>query len=282
MVSVEFMLDRGLAFFLVMSRIAGIFMLSPLLAGAVVPIRVRMMLTAFLAAAVFAGLPSPWQTPPDLTLFGVAQMAVAELMVGAAIGMIASLPVVAAQVGGEVMGYQMGLALARAFDPLSQASSGALQSMLFYIAIGTFVAMGGLEGVFMAVYNTFGAIPLGGLGPSVMPVELVVGLLQSGYEAALRIAAPVIVMMLIETVATGVIMKTIPGVNILSIGFAIKIFLGMMVTVLALGAIAHVLEDELGVAIRHLLEAAGEPPAPPGGRVPGAVGVGGVGGGVDG
>lgn len=271
MVGVEFMLDKGLAFFLVMARIGGIFMLSPILAGAAVPRRVRMMLTMFLAAAVFTGLPAAWQTPPDLTLVGVASMAVAELMVGVAIGLIASLPIVAAQLGGEIMGYQMGLALAQTYNPISQANSSVLESMMFYLALGVFVSLDGLEGVFMALHNTFGRIPIGSLGPEFMPAEFLTGLLHSGYENALRIAAPVAIMMMVETVATGVIMKTVPSINILSIGFAIKILVGVFVMIMALGAISNLLQEEVGLTLRHLLDFSNSTPLQPGEGLPGSV-----------
>lgn len=276
MIGVEDMLERGLAFFLVMARIGGIFMLSPILAGAAVPRRIRAMLTIFLAGAVFTGLPPQWQSPPDMTIVSVATSAVSELMVGVMVGMIASLPIVAAQLAGEVMGYQMGLALAQTFNPLSGANSSVLESMMFYLALGIFVSLDGLEGVFFALRSTFDHMPLGSLGASMLPGEMIAGLLHSGYENALRIAAPVAVMMMVETIATGVIMKTVPSVNILSIGFAIKILLGVFVLIMALGAISTLLQEEVGLTLRYLIDFANSPPAEPGMGLPGSIPRGGV------
>ena len=66
-------------------------------------------------------------------------------------------------------------------------------------------------------------------------------------ELALRISAPVLAIILIETIATGFLMKTMPQMNIMSIGFAIKIVLGFAALIAAMGAIdatisGHVVE----------------------------------------
>ena len=62
-------------------------------------------------------------------------------------------------------------------------------------------------------------------------------------HVALRIAAPLFCLIFLETIVTGFIMRTVPQMNILSIGFAIKILLGIGLLVVAIGTQTSVLVE---------------------------------------
>jgi flagellar biosynthesis protein FliR len=54
-------------------------------------------------------------------------------------------------------------------------------------------------------------------------------------------------------VAMGFLMKTMPQINILSVGFAIKIVVGLTILAATLYAIDEVVVDELSGIIDHVL-----------------------------
>ncbi|MEO0511718.1 MAG: flagellar biosynthetic protein FliR [Planctomycetota bacterium] len=253
MVGIEIILDQGISLLMVMARVGGIFAISPLMSGNAVPLRVKTFMTLFFGLAAFAALPGDWRTPPDMTLAEVGVWAVREVMIGVAIGFIASLPITAAQLVGQVTGYQMGLALAQAFNPATDANSGVFEGLMFYVAVGVFVTMGGLEALLMIVLESFSSAPPAGMGVERLPMETVVAVLGSGFEMAIRGSAPVVGIIMIETVASAVLMRTIPQVNIMSVGFAIKIVLASIVLASAIAGVAALIHVEFESALELAL-----------------------------
>ena len=65
-------------------------------------------------------------------------------------------------------------------------------------------------------------------------MSLITGLMVSALEVGLRVAAPLLCIVFLETVALGFLSKTVPQLNILSLGFPVRILVGL--TILALGA----------------------------------------------
>ena len=62
---------------------------------------------------------------------------------------------------------------------------------------------------------------------------------------------------LAETLAAGFIMKTMPQMNVLSIGFAVKIIVAMIALIGSLGAVHALAGDEVARSLRAMLEWAG-------------------------
>jgi len=72
-----------------------------------------------------------------------------------------------------------------------------------------------------------------------------VGTLASGFALAVRVSAPVLAAVTLVLVSMGFIMKTMPAINVLSVGFAIKIICGIGISIAGLNIIAGVAGDEI-------------------------------------
>ncbi|MBY0308533.1 MAG: flagellar biosynthetic protein FliR, partial [Phycisphaerales bacterium] len=227
------------------------------LTGVAIPARVKVLLCFVMAAALF-GLVRPTipvSLPGDA--FSFAALAVSEVAVGVVIGLLALLPVVAVQLGGVIMGQQMGLSLATVYDPSTENESEVTSELLLQGAMIIFILFGGLETLFLSVARSFAGVPVGGAvwseqAPAAM--RLVAGLLGTGFELALRVSTPVLGIIFVETLATGMVMKTMPQMNIMSIGFGLKVLLGLGALVLALHAIDDAVGEHLTAAGHALLD----------------------------
>lgn len=259
MPTLEPIFQHGIVMMLVAFRLAGVLLFSPIVASAGIPVRAKVFLVVTLAAAVYPAIHSSWHAGTDMSLATLGQIMVTETLIGASIGFMASIPIVAMQLAGTIMGMQMGLGLAQVYDPMNGENSGVIDQLLFYLAIAVFLMIGGLDAMFGALIGTFQSVPLGAMTLHAAPVELVAGLLNAGYELALRVSAPVVAIMFLETVASGVLMKTIPQINILSIGFAIKIMAGLFAMAGSLVAVEAVFTDELRAAMDAIMQWSASP-----------------------
>lgn len=261
MQTLEPIFQHGIVIMLVAFRLAGVLLFSPIVASAGIPVRAKVFLVVTLAAAIYPAIHGSWHAGAEMSLATLGQIMVTETLIGATIGFLASIPIVAMQLGGTIMGMQMGLGLAQVYDPMNGENSSVVDQILFYLAVAVFLKLGGLDAMFVALISTFESVPLGAMTLHAAPVEIVTGLLHSGYELALRVSAPVVAIMFLETVASGVLMKTIPQINILSIGFAIKIIAGLVAMAGSLVAIEAVFTDELRATMDAIMQWSASPTA---------------------
>lgn len=230
---------------LVFNRVLGVFMFTPLLASGVIPAKFRALLAAAFSVAVYGFLPSGIREAPETTLAGLALMMFGELLIGACIGFIAGLPLVAMEIAGQLMGHQMALSLAQSYNPELDSNLNSVGSMLFFLGISAFVVLGGPETVLMILTDTFTSLPIGGFSAEQTPVDLVLSVLTAGTEIALRVSAPAIGVIMASLVAMGFVMKSMPAINVLSVGFAVYIVGGLLMLLFALFAINDVIAESM-------------------------------------
>lgn len=237
--------DHLVPVMLVASRIAGLMLAAPLLSGRTMPVRVRAILAIMLGLAIYPVVPGPLHVAPEVDLFGLIGLVAGEALIGASLGLIASIPLAALEVSGLIMGHQMGLSLARSYNPELDAETEVLGQLLYYLAFAAFLALDGLETLFIVMARTFTTIPMGALRLADAPLDLLVGVLQSGFELAIRVAMPVCCIVILIMLAIGVLGKTSPQINVMSTGFGVKILCGLGVLALGVVLIQHVVGDEI-------------------------------------
>jgi len=242
---IEPLSQHVIPFQLVLFRIAGLFVFAPMLASTGVPVQARTLLAVALAVAVYPMVPTHAQSAPDLDLLQLVPMIASETLLGVSMGLIALLPLIGMQMGGQVAGHQMGLGLAQSFNPALDVDSDVTGQLLFFLGVTIFIAVGGIEALFVGVLGTFEHLPAGGLAPDRAPLELFVGVLSAGMELALRVAAPAIGALLLVMLGMGFIMKTMPQINILSVGFPFKVLVGLAVMLLSMWIIHEVAREEI-------------------------------------
>lgn len=241
-------------FVLVLSRLTGIFIFAPLLSSPTLPRQVRALMAIGFAAAVYPSIVAAGKVPASLGLFDLVPLMASELLIGLSIGVLASIPLFTAQLSGVIMGQQMGLGLASVYNPAVDFEGDTLGQVLFFVALASYLVGGGLEAVFGALLSTFESIPFGSFGAADTPLELLIGITSSGFALALRLALPVLLILMLESVAVGFIMKTVPSLNIMNIGFPIRILLGLFMVVSSMVITLEVLMNEIGADLGKVKE----------------------------
>jgi flagellar biosynthetic protein FliR len=261
MPTLEPILPHVLPMLMVIVRMTGLFLFTPMLSSGSVPYQFKALLAFVFGLSVYPFVPHAGAFVPggSLNLVEIAPMLFAELIIGIAIGLIASIPLLAVQMGGYVMGYQVGLSLAESFNPELDANGSVTGDILFYLAAFIFIASGGFDVIFATLVDSFATVPIGSFATSDVPLALLLSVISSGFDLAMRVATPVMVVVSMIMLAMGFVMKTMPQINIMSIGFAAKIIAGLAIMLVSVGAIATVTGDEivetlsrLGVWVRSL------------------------------
>jgi flagellar biosynthetic protein FliR len=247
------LLSHVVPWVLVMFRLAGVFFMAPVLTSVNIPRQHKALLVVMLSAAVFPIVRTSLTGPVRVDLWGLIPLIVSESLIGLAMGAIASIPLLSLEMSGVLMGQSMGLGLAKIYNPEADFEADVLGQFLYYIGAGIFVALGGLERLMGGIIESFSRVPLGGFATDRAPLDLLTGTLASGFELAIRVAAPVTGIVLLLVIVIGVMGKTMPQINIMSVGFAVKIIAGMAMLTVALYAVGHAVGDEIVAALGGVL-----------------------------
>ena len=103
-----------------------------------------------------------------------------------------------------------------------------------------------------AAKNRLQAAEVGSISADLGMLSLIVGLLAAAFELALRVAAPLLALIFLQTVAMGFIAKTVPQINILVVGFAIRALISLMILALILSGAARTVVDLVPIVIDEL------------------------------
>ena len=225
-------------FVLVFFRLAGMMLFAPLFGSSRIPRRVRALLVLVLAMGVAPGV-SPAALPDNT--WELAMAVGGEMAFGLAMGMALSLVFVAVQWAGEMIGQQMGLNLSEVFDPQFGASGSVLGELYFMLTLVVFLLIDGHHAMLRGVRDSFEALPLLTVGVDRGAFDTVVGLLGGATVLTIRLAAPILVTMLVVDLVLGLIGKTMPQMNVMSAGLTLRAVVGMLIVIVGLSLTSGVI-----------------------------------------
>jgi len=205
---------------LILFRVAGLMIAAPLFGASSIPERFRVLLAL---AVTFVLLPLVGPTvPADLTLADAVGGVVGEVLIGLLIGVGMNIVLFGAQLAGLAIGQQGGLGLAQVFDPTGDVESTTLGEIAFLTATAVFLIVGGHRHLMAAMLDTFTVIPPLGFRVGEPMLGLLIDLAESSMILALRISGPVMIAVSMAELAMAMVSRTVPQLNILSIGFPLR------------------------------------------------------------
>jgi len=180
-----------------------------------------------------AMLPLIGRTPPALVANAstvvVLGMVGFETLIGFTIGLVSQLTFGAVQMAGQLAGIQMGVGLSNLIDPQTQEHITSLAQWQNLLALLVFLSIDGHHMLIRAIADSFTVLPLGGGMPQAAGFGIVLDLAGGLFVVALKIAAPVMVLLLLVNAAMGVLAKLIPQLNVFIVGFPLNVAAGLFV-----------------------------------------------------
>jgi flagellar biosynthetic protein FliR len=164
----------------------------------------------------------------------VAAGLVVEFVIGELLGMAVGVVLFAAQMAGNIVSHQAGMTLGQVFNPLLEEETNILDQVWFFTVLMLFLAFRGHLAVINVILSSFKQVPPLMLGVNDSLSELLLGLLRSMFEIALRLCGPAVLALLLSSLVLGFLTKTMPQLNILSVGFAAKVAIALIVVAITI------------------------------------------------
>lgn len=212
-------------------RMMGLFATAPIWSNRLVPVQVRVAISAGAAVVISPLFPDPVM-PPNLV--GLIPLVLRELLVGMAIGFVASLALAAVQFAGMILDMNMGLAMVNVLDPMTQTQMPIMGNFLYILGLLIFFTINGHHMLIEAVMDSYSLVPIG--TASVTPelsfrmVEIAANL----FVVGLKVAAPVLAALFLTMVALGILNRAVPQMNVFIIGIPIQLAVGVFMVMVVL------------------------------------------------
>jgi flagellar biosynthesis protein FliR len=213
-------------FLLILVRVFTMFQMFPIFSAQQIPHHLRLGLGIVVSFILFQVVPPM----PMLTNYGDLAIAVlAQVVLGAIVGYVASLVFVGIQFAGELIDLQIGFAVANVINPSTQQNITiigelelAIATLIFLITNSHHLLIEGLAGSFNLV-----PLPFIHLDPSVLTNA--VSFLSQSLLDVFKIAAPAAGALFVTNVALALMARVAPQMNVFVVGFPFQIGIGMIV-----------------------------------------------------
>lgn len=215
-------------FLLVLARISAAIVPTPLLGARSVPPQAKIGL-ALLLSLIVVPLQATDLVPIPTNLFTFVSLVGSEVLVGLALGVGVSLVFSAMEMGASLVSVQMGFGLGGVFDPLSGAQTGALEQFYRVFVTLIFFSMNGHYLVIRGLLQTFAVVPAGTADLSLIAGTRIVPFFSTLFVSAVQVALPAMGALLLTDLALALVGRTVPQLNVLVVGFPVKIGVGLVV-----------------------------------------------------
>src|SRR3954447_11309124 len=214
-------------FLLALARVGGALVFVPLpgVRGAAEPAR------AALAIGFTMALSSRWAQvdSASVTAGVLAGWVAAEAATGLAIGISVAIVVEAFALAAQIAGLQAGYAYASTIDPNTEADSGVLLVFAQLMGGMLFFAMGLDHEVLRLFAQTLDLIPAGAYALSAASAEAIIRLGSSLFAFGVRLALPVVALLLMVDIALALLGRLNQQLQLLSLAFPLKMLTALLV-----------------------------------------------------
>ncbi|MDR1066941.1 MAG: flagellar biosynthetic protein FliR [Clostridiales bacterium] len=230
-------------FLIIFARVSGFIVTLPPLSGASIPNMSKIMISIAVSVLLFeSGVAGTISYEEKM----YAILIVREAVLGLATGFVVYMAFSVFALAGQLIDFQIGLSLASLLDPLTQIQMPITGNLLYLIMCVALIRTGGLHALIAAMASSFSKIPAGE-GVAALGEEAVlgaIGLLGEVIASGLRIAMPIVAAMLIIDVVLGILVRTVPQMNVFVVGMPLKIIAGIIVL--------YLITPSLALAFKHV------------------------------
>ncbi len=243
-------------FTIVLIRTASVLFFSPIYNQTNIPLIIKIGLSLAITVAIFPTINNSQLTLPD-NLINFILLIFKELAIGFLIGYVATLAFGAFVMAGELISAEMGLSMAELVDPLFGDQISPISQLLQIVALILFFAINGHHWLINALVLSYKTVPITGFIEIGFSLNKIMHLFNGLFVAAIKIAAPVMIILALVVVVSGFIARSTPEINIFLIIFPTKIIVGLLVLAITFPFITRAIDYLLNLLRKDVFSLVG-------------------------
>ena len=223
-----------LSYALVLSRLIGLFLSSPLFSAPQIPAQLKAV-TVMVIGMLLLGPVGINPNLAGLNILHYAGLIAAELSIGLFIGLLLTLVFSGIEFAGRLFGIQMGFAVANVVDPTTSQQIGVLSQIIRFIFLFVFFSMDGHLLLLKCLAVSFQILPLGvGEFNASLIADDIIAVGSNLFLLAMKIALPISCAVLLINTGFAALARATPQLNIFMVAFMVNILAGLVILASAL------------------------------------------------
>ena len=219
-------------FILLLFRMGGLVLSSPLFGRVGVPQMVKISFTLSLTLLFFITMPPP--TIVYGTLIGYTLILIGEVMLGVALAFVTNLFFALTFVGGQLIDMQIGFGIVNVYDPQNNTQIPLIGNLYNLTLLLVFFGVNGHHRLFSLLQTTLVRLPVGNVLFNPAMGITAVELFAKSFLLGVMVALPIVASGLILEFAIGVLVRTVPQMNVFVVGIPVKIFVGFFILLICI------------------------------------------------
>lgn len=210
---------------LVFARILCIFIFNPILSRKNIPTIAKVTVSVFITYIVIMVVqPEPVDTGTQAGEY--LFMILRESFIGLVIGFITDLFFYSVQVAGEIMDMQSGLGMAKVFDPETKVQMSIMGSFISFMMYLYFFATNAHMSYIKLFVVSYDILPIGSGGFNPDLGYNIAAYFSVLLAMVIKLAMPIIAAALILEFCMGLLMKSVPQIQIMVVNIQLKVAVG--------------------------------------------------------
>ena len=225
-------------FGIVLVRVGMLVATAPIFGSTWAPAQVKVGLAGILTIVLLPFVPLPSVATPA----ALALVVVHEAIVGIAIAFSVRILLGAAELGGYMVGFQLGFAYAGIIDPQSGVRNNILA--VLYSSLTLLVLFGAnlhhqIIRLLLVSYDTVPVAAATAVDASL--VETVIRMLGLIFVVGTQLAAPVVLVLLLVELVMGLVTRAAPSLNVMVLGAPLRLLVGLATLAVAIQVVPGVM-----------------------------------------
>lgn len=218
---------RVQTFLLVLVRMAGLFLMSPVFGRQNTPVYLKLGFSLILSYIVF----SSRFLDSQVEIWSFIEYAVLifrEVLVGFTIGFVTTLFFSAIWTAGQLIDTHIGFGMVNTIDPQNSIQVPLMGNLKNILALLVFFTLDGHHTLVKIIFFSYELIPIGQGAVTYEVASLMTKFFANTFLLAIKIALPIVAITFLFEIAFGILVRTVPQMNVFIVGIPIKLFIGLI------------------------------------------------------
>jgi flagellar biosynthesis protein FliR len=186
----------------------------------------KIALLSAVAITLYLSIGEP--LPADVGPVTYGLLCMREILIGLFLAFVLQAVVLAVRVAGEIIGHEMAFNMASIVDPSTGIRTPLITQVYESIFFLGLLAVNGHHWVLQTLEKSFARAPIGSMALDKGVLPLMQELFSHMFKAGITFAAPILVLLVLVSVLIGLMARVVPQVNVLEIGFTLRISVALV------------------------------------------------------
>ncbi|MEZ6176616.1 MAG: flagellar biosynthetic protein FliR [Candidatus Scalinduaceae bacterium] len=238
-------------FTIVLFRTASMLFFSPLFKLLSVPVMVKISLAVVVSLVLFPVVNSASYMIPE-SIIAFVLIIFKEIAIGFVVGYGATLMFGAFVVAGDLISSEIGLQMAEMSDPLFGGEVNPVSQLIQMLGLLLLLSINGHHWIINSLVLSYKTVPISEFFWSGATMGKLMHLFEGLFVSAIKLAAPIMIIMSLIVVVTGIISRATPEIGILMVVFPLKILVGFLILAVTFPFMVRTMEYLLNILRKDL------------------------------